>query len=64
MAFNTCCKYYNGLAGSKTHSTPFPTFISLGKKKRKKKKTILFSMSSVFRMPQCTMEDKQQHMLF
>lgn len=38
MAFNTCCKYYNGLAGSKTHSTPFPTFISLGKKKRKKKK--------------------------
>lgn len=37
MAFNTRCKFYNGLVGRKTHSTPFPTSLSLEKKGRKKK---------------------------
>lgn len=45
MAFNTRCKFYDGLLGRKTHSTLFPTSLSLEKKGRKKK-TVVFAMSS------------------
>lgn len=49
MAFNTCCKHYNGLVDRKTHSTHFSTVIHLESKKERKKTSMLFGMSSIFK---------------
>ena len=46
MSFNTCFKYYNGLAGREIHSSPFPPLIGLRKKKEEKKDHTIWYVQS------------------